>query len=169
MNRAAIPILFMLGFFSCSSTTPSGFWGDFKKDFLKENSSDQGPRGGHRAMHWSSEKQGTFNSKEIIDFATKKGWELVDSLEVQVDDLKSWNYNSTPIFPLSHTGFSSVSGNNSTYKYFPRWIKAGLKVYTFKTGWVTIEPGTDNSIEVNGFVVLENDGTEMSVYHLWGE
>ena len=42
-------------------------------------------------------------------------------------------------------------------------------VYTFKTGIVMIEPGTGNSIEVNGFVVLDNEGTEMSVYHLWGE
>jgi hypothetical protein len=169
MSRIAISIILMLGLSSCSSTIPSGFWTDFQKNFLKENIRDMGPYGGHRAMHWKAEKQRAFNSKEVIDFATKNGWQLVDSLEVQADDLKTWYYNNAPIFPLSHTGFSATPSNNSTYKNFPRWIKSALKVYTFETGWVTIEPGTDDSIEENGFVVLENEGSEMSVYHLWGE
>jgi hypothetical protein len=34
---------------------------------------------------------------------------------------------------------------------------------------VTIEPGTDNSIEENGFVVINRDRTQMAVYHVWGE
>ena len=44
-----------------------------------------------------------------------------------------------------------------------------ISFYSFKTGWVTIQPGTDDSIEVNGFVLLNHDKTEMAVYHLWGE
>jgi len=53
------------------------------------------------------------------------------------------------------------------YKYFPRLISdTTLKVYILKTGWITVEPGTNNSIDENGFVVLNNDGDEMSVYHL---
>ena len=39
----------------------------------------------------------------------------------------------------------------------------------FKTGWIMIEQGTDESNDVNGFVVISNKGDEMSVYHLWGE
>jgi len=42
-------------------------------------------------------------------------------------------------------------------------------VYKFKTGWTTVDPGTDNSIEENGFVIINVKGTEMSVYHLWGD
>ena len=38
-----------------------------------------------------------------------------------------------------------------------------------KTGWITIEPGTDNSVEENGFVLINKDRTQMAVYHLWGE
>jgi hypothetical protein len=168
MQRIIISILFTLGLTSCNRTVPGGFWTDFKKDFLKENITDQGPYGGHRAMYWKSEKQRMFTSKEILDFAKEKDWALVDSLEVQADDCQTWHYNSIPIFPLSHTGFSPTVVNNGTYRYFPRWISTG-KVYMFKTGWVTIEPGTDISIEVNGFVFLGDNGNEMSVYHLWGE
>ncbi len=159
----------VLGLFSCNKTTPSGFWGDYKKGLLKENISNQGTSGGHRAMYWKTEKPGAFNSKEVLDFAIKNGWKFVDSLDVQTDKFKTWDYNNTPIFPLSYKGFSSTPGNNSVHKNFPRWISSELKVYMFKTGWTTIEPGTDNSNDVNGFVVLTNEGNEMSVYHLWGE
>ena len=49
------------------------------------------------------------------------------------------------------------------------WFRGQIKVFKFRTGLVTIEPGTDNSIEENGFVVVKEDGKEMAVYHLWGE
>lgn len=161
----------MLGLLSCSSTTPSGFWDDFKKEALTKNISDQGLHGGHRAIYWKSQKKGAFHSKEIVDFATRNGWQLTDSLEVKSEDLETWNYNQSPIFPLSHTGFFlSPEMSNPVYKYFPRWINdTTLKVYMFKTGWITIEPGTNDTIDENGFVVLNNDRDEMSVYHLWGE
>lgn len=159
----------MFGLFSCSKVTPSGFWMNFQKEFLKENISDHGAYGGHVAMHWKSKEEKTFSSKEVIDFATKNGWELMDSLEVQPDDLKTWDYNGTPIFPLSYTGFSFTPINDSTHEKFPRWMNTGLKVYMFKTGWITVDPGTRKSNEVNGFVVLGNGASEMSVYHLWGE
>jgi len=168
MRAPAILLLVMLVLFSCDSTTPGGFWDDFKKASQKENLSDQGPYGGHRAMYWKSEKKGMFTSKEVLDFASENGWELVDSLEVQANDLKTCYYNDAPIFPLSHTGFSVTPVNSDIYKYFPRPINAG-KIYRFKTGWVAIEPGTDASTEVNGFIFLGKTRSEMSVYHLWGE
>ena len=159
----------VFGFFSCNKTLPSGFWKNYKKDFLKENINNQGPEGGHRAIHWKAEKSRTFDSKDILNFATKNGWKFVDSLEIKPEELETWNYNNTPIFPLSYAGFSSTPINNSLYKKFPRWISSRLKIYMFKTGWITIEPGTDDSNDVNGFVVLSDEGNEMSIYHLWGE
>src|SRR5690606_27417402 len=103
MSRVSISIIFVLvfGIFSCSKVAPSGFWMNFQKEFLKEDISNHGAYGGHVAMHWKSKEEKTFSSKEVIDFATKNGWELVDSLEVQPDDLKTWDYNGMPIFPLS--------------------------------------------------------------------
>lgn len=148
---------------------PSGFWINYQKSHLKENLSNQGGHGGYRAMHWKAEKQEAFNSKELISFAEKNDWELVDSSTIPADKLTNWTFNGKPIFPLSHTGFASSPENNSTYENFPRWINTDLKIYMFKTGWVMYEPGTNDSYDVNGFVVLNNDGSEISVYHLWGE
>jgi hypothetical protein len=154
---------------SCRKLTPAGFWKNFQAELIKNNISDQGPYGGHRAMYWKTETGKKFNSKEIMKFATKNGWTLIESLEFNQAQISKWAYNNAPIFPLTHKGFSNVLTNNSTYKYFPRWTSNAITVYKFKTGWVTIDPGTDKSIEENGFVILNNEGTEMSVYHLWGE
>lgn len=32
-----------------------------------------------------------------------------------------------------------------------------------------IEPGTEKVSEENGFVIINDNATKMSVYHLWGE
>jgi hypothetical protein len=74
-----------------------------------------------------------------------------------------------PVFPLSSTGFSNIHSYNSQFADFPRWFGGELTVYRFKTGWVLIDPGGDSSIEENGFVVIKDDGTQMAIYHLWGE
>jgi hypothetical protein len=70
---------------------------------------------------------------------------------------------------LTSTGFSATVLNDTQLEYFPRWFSGPVKLYKFRTGWVTIEPGTGNSNEENGFVLINSDGTEMAVYHLWGE
>lgn len=136
---------------------------------LEKNISDQGPYGGHRAMHWKSDKPNTFSSNNALDFADKNGWTVVDSSEVHEEQTNTWTYNRQAIFPLTSIGFSDTVLNNTQLEHFPRWFGGQIKLYRFKTGWVTIEPGTDNSIEENGFVLINNDRTEMAVYHLWGE
>ena len=169
MSKLIVFCSLIFGMLSCNNPTPSGFWTDFQKDYLIENISDQGLNGGHKALYWKSNKSGTFTSSIIIEYATKNGWKLSDSLDFNPRELEKWFYDSSPIFPLSYTGFSSNPTHNSTYKKFPRWVDTDLKVYAFKTPWVVFEPGTDNSTETNGFVILSNRGEEMSVYHLWGE
>ncbi len=162
-------ICFISLFFSCSKITPAGFWNNYQSKFLLRNISDQGPYGGHRAMYWMAEKHGTFNSRQVLEFATKNGWKLVDSLEFNETKIATWNCEKGPIFPLTFEGFQDSIRDLSTCKYFPRWINKAIKIYCFKTGWITIVSGNSNSFEENGFVVLNKDGTEMSVYHLWGE
>jgi len=164
-----IALISTLAFISCNKATPTGFWKNYKKDLLIKNISDQGPYGGHRAVYWKSDKSYTFDTKNILDFATNNGWTLNDSLEFDNDQTMKWTYNNKKIFPLSHTGFTETIENISTYEYFPRWFGGQIKIYKFKTGWVTIDPGTDSSIEENGFVLLNQDKNELAVYHLWGE
>lgn len=136
---------------------------------LVKNISDQGPYGGHIAIYWKSDKTNTFTSTKVLTFANKNGWTLVDSSVFNADQTNKWAYNDRAVFPLTSTGFSDTVKNTSELEYFPRWFGGQVQVYKFKTSWVTIEPGTDNSIEENGFVVINSDKKEMAVYHLWGE
>ena len=158
-----------VAFASCNKGTPAGFWKGYQKNFLEKNISDQRPYGGHRAIYWKANKQNTFSSRAILQFAKKNGWTLVDSLDFNQNETSKWTYIDKPVFPLTSTGFSDTLLNDAHLIDFPRWFGGQLTVYKFKTDWVTIEPGTDNSIEENGFVVINNDKTQMAVYHLWGE
>lgn len=162
-------LIMTLTFGACNKATPAGFWKNFKSDLLVNNISDQGPNGGHRAIYWKSSKTNPFKSTDILACANKNGWTQVDSLEFNREQTNNWKYSGKEIFPLTSTGFSETVGNNTQLEHFPRWFIGQVKVYKFKTGWVTLEPGTDNSIEENGFVVTNSDKTEMAVYHLWGE
>ena len=158
--------LIVLGLISCNKIIPSGFWNNFQKNYIKVNKTDQGPWGGYRAMYWKSDTKKTFVSGNIISYAAKKGWILIDSLEINKNELDTWIHNETPIFPLSQTGFSTKIANDDVYLNFPRWINSDLKIYMFKTGWISYKSGTDESIDVNGFILINNEGNEMSVYHM---
>ena len=83
--------------------------------------------------------------------------------------MQLWQDGNKLIFPFSYAGFSDTMTKFETLSYFPRWIKSEMKVFVFKTDWEAIEPGNARQTEQNGFIVLNRDGTEMSVYHLWGE
>lgn len=102
-------------------------------------------------MYWKSDKTNIFSSTNVLEFARKNGWTLIDSLEFNSDQTNKWTYSDKAVFPLTSTGFSATVENNTQLEHFPRWFGGQLKVYKFKTGWVTIEPATDNSIEENGF------------------
>ena len=120
-------------------------------------------------MYWKADKTNIISSKTVLEFAIKNGWTFVDSAEFNQDQTNKWIYYNEPIFPLTSKGFSDTILNDAIFKNFPRWFDGQLKIYKFKTGWVTIEPGTDNSTEENGFVLIKEDKKEMAVYHLWGD
>lgn len=164
-----LTLLLTHAFVSCNNTPPAAFWKSYKKDVLVEVISGQGLYGGHIAMHWKADRANNFTSVEIIDFAAKKGWTFVDSLAYNPEQTSKWQYHNLPVFPLSHEGMRDAAANSSTYEHFPRRFGGQIMVYRFKSGWLAIQPGTDRSMEENGFVLLNNDKSEMAVYHLWGE
>lgn len=164
-----LTLILTLALAACNKATPAGFWKNYEKDLLVKNISDQGPYGGHRAIFWKADRANTFKSNNVLDFADKNGWTLVDSSKFDRELTDKWTYDNQPIFPLSHTGLSDTAASVSTYQHFPRWFGGQIKVYKFKTGWIAIQPGTDNSIEENGFLILNSDKSQMAVYHLWGE
>jgi hypothetical protein len=167
--RVILIIGLVFSILACNKSSPSSFWSKYENDKLKEDFSNQGPYGGKTVLYWKAELRNTFNVNDVLSFAKKNDWVIVGSIRVKVDDLATWNFNSRPIFPLSYHGFSVKADNDATYKHFPRWINTEQKIYMFKTGWLMIEPGTDQSNDINGFVVINDKGNEMSVYHLWGE
>jgi hypothetical protein len=161
---------FLFHTFSCNKITPSGFWKNYQKEFIIKNISDQGPWGGHRAIYWKSNNNNTFNTKQIIDFAVKNGWKFVDSSYFRSENIKKWTYNEKNIFPLSWEGFiPNFNTQTSVFEYFPRWTDTGLTVLRFKTGWISVTPGSDDSDEINGFATLSDNKQELTIYHLWGD
>jgi hypothetical protein len=154
---------------SCNNLIPTAFWKDFESNYILENISDQGPYGGHRAMYWKAETKKTFKSEKIIEFAEENGWILTGTEKFNLEKMKNWKENGKYVFPLTSQGFKPELMEDNIAEDFPRWINSDITVYKFKTNFVTITPGTDNSINENGFVLINNDGTEMSVYNLWGE
>jgi len=155
---------------ACSIKMPSGFWGNFESENITSEINDQGPYGGHRALFWQKMGTAKFNLANVIEFATKNGWKFKDSSKFTLTEVQKWRYNNKTIFPLSTEGFNP-SGNygDFEYSYFPLSTTSDIEVITFETNWIKVEPGSGKETNAFGYVVLNKDQNQMSVYHLWGE
>jgi hypothetical protein len=149
---------------------PTGFWKAYKDNLIKVDISDQGPWGGHRAMYWRGTRANEFIKQDIIDFAAENGWTFVEEFDFNRADMDSWTCDNKKIFPLDYEGFNpALRKINETHLYFPRWINGDIQLLKFKTDWITVTPGSGESYDAFGYVLLNVDKSEMSVYHLWGE
>ena len=146
---------------SCNKTAPAGFWTDFHKDLMLTKNSDQGPWGGHREINWKSEANNTFTDKELIEFAENNDWELIDSFSFSTDTLTKSSFSK-----LKNDAYSLDILNESI---LPRLKTNDNRIFIFKTTWLAVEPGNTRETFENGFAVLNSDGTELKVCHLWGE
>jgi hypothetical protein len=118
-------------------------------------------------MYWKKES-GIFKEAELLNFASEKGWKLVDTKIVDSSIIDKWVSKNQPIFPLDHSGLHPSSNVDNIYNsLFLRWIKGTSKLYKFDSGWVVID--NDKSKTAYGYVLLSQDQKQMSVYHLWGE
>ncbi len=146
---------------SCNNTTPAGFWTDFHKELILTKNSDQGPWGGHREINWKSEFANTFIDKELIEFANKNDWKLLDSISFSADTLTKNSFSK-----LKNDDYSLDIINESI---LPKLKINDNRLFIFKTTWLAVEPGNTRETFENGFAVLNSDGTELRIYHLWGE
>ena len=146
---------------SCNKATPAGFWTDFHKDLILTKNSDQGPWGGHREINWKSEANNTFTDKELIEFSENNDWELIDSISFSTDTLTKSSFSK-----LKNDAYSLDILNESI---LPRLRTNDNRIFIFKTTWLAVEPGNNRETFENGFAVLNSDGTELKVCHLWGE
>ena len=116
-------------------------------------------------MYWKSKEKNTFDSRALIDFAAKYGWQLTDSILIPHDELLKWTTNGKT-FPFWYSEYIDGSINGQE---FPNWINSDIKLYRFKTGWIAVEPGNAMQTGKSGYIVINKDGSELQVYHLWGE
>ena len=146
---------------SCNQTTPAGFWKDFHKDLILTKNSEQGSWGGQREINWKSKFTNTFTDNELIEFAYKNDWKLIDSISFSADTLTKKCFST-----LKNDDYSLDILNESI---LPKLKTTDNKIFIFKTTWLAVEPGNSRETFENGFAVLNSDGTELKVYHLWGE
>ncbi|UII20537.1 hypothetical protein [Fulvivirga ligni] len=149
--------------------SPEGFWLNYQEDDRTENYSDQGPWGGKRIIHWKKDI-GKFNIPSVIKFAEDNGWKLQNNSLYNSSLTNKWVYDNKPIFPLYYKGFiSHFDFSYSGFADYPRWISGDIKVLTFTTNFISIDPGTQEEIRRNGFIILNSEQNEMTLYHMWGE
>ena len=157
-------------FTSCSPfPSPEGFWRDYEEEYQIEGLSDQGPWGGKRIIHWKSKRE-KFNKSDVIKFAIENGWTLQSDTIFASSLTDTWTYENRPIFPLYFKGFAPYFDfDYSGFKDYPRWISGDIRVLSFTTNYISIDPGTQEEIRTNGFIILNSGQNEMTLYHMWGE
>ena len=165
MRIIKIHVLFISGllFFlvSCRKLMPAGFWNDFHTDLIISQKNDQGPWGGEREIHWKSNGKNKFTEKEIIDFAAKNDWILKQTVSLKTDTLKPTS--------LEHLKLDEYSIYLLKEKVISKLAPKEYKILIFKTTTVSIEPGNLDETYQNGFVALNQNGTELKIFHFWGE
>lgn len=146
---------------SCDKTMPAGFWTDFHKDLILLKNSDQGPWGGHREINWKSQTNNFFTDKELIEFADRNDWKLLDSISFSADTLTKNSFSE-----LKNDDYSLYILNEDI---LPKLKTNDNRLFIFKTTWMAVEPGNTRETFENGFAVLNSDGTELKIFHFWGE
>ena len=168
-SRFVFPLLIQLVVLAaCARTAPAGFWTAYKPDLIERQFSDQGPWGGARWITWASPANGTFNTADVLRFAKAGGWSCEEPKRFTEAQMQAWQFEGGPVFPL-HVGPPDRVPNDARVERFPRHIIGDSLISECKTGWVRIEPGTDDVIGPTGFIQIEASGARMAIYHLWGE
>jgi len=170
MTKATLSLLFIVLTQSCASTSSGSFWTNFHKNDLTKKIIAQDAYGGHKSLYWHSSTPNAFEPSKLISFANKNNWTIADTLRFKGEEVLNWKFNGKSLFPLSSTGFDPTDTiYNSQFDFFPLDIKGDITIYKFKTGWTLVDPGTAKTTDALGYVLLNNDKTEMSVYYLWGD
>jgi hypothetical protein len=76
--------------------------------------------------------------------------------------------NDQAVFPL-HFVAADQTPNHTGVLEFPRHINGDSIVYECYSGWMRVEPGSAIGRDAFGYIQLEQSGTRMAVYHLWGD
>lgn len=152
----------------CGRTTPAGFWGGYRPELIEQKFSDQGPWGGVRWISWAARTEGMFRASDVLRFAESKGWSCREPSKYPAAQLRQWQFAGQAVFPL-HFGPADRAPDNDTVRKFPRAISEDSLISECRTGWIRVEPGTDQTSDATGYIQIGESGTRMAIYHLWGE
>ncbi|WP_243346938.1 hypothetical protein [Parabacteroides sp. FAFU027] len=167
IKEVILLIIISIGIISCTKISPAAFWLNYKKDFIVKELNNQGPWGGYRIIHWKIKGNEAFEKSDIFNYAKDNGWILIDSCSYNTKLPNSWSFLGKAIFPFNYN--KSNNADNQINDKLPRYIYSDFDLYSFRTGWLLVEPGTDESIEKTGFILFSKSRQEMTIYHLWGE
>lgn len=134
---------------------------DYHKDFIIEKNSDQGPWGGMTSIFWKSNTSNAFTENELIEFANKNEWILLDSISFYRDTLTKKSFSKLKIDPYSLDLLNA--------SILPKVTFNDHKIFIFKTTWLTIEPGNTRETFANGFGILNSNGNTLKIFHFWGD
>lgn len=155
-------MIFWLVLVACQRLSPAGRWGGFQPDLITHHKSNQGPWGGYRYLHWTSDDPIILSRHNVLTYANRIGWVVADSLVLSDEQQKTWQF----AVPFTYEDGSDSSNYGS---YFPAHINHPEVLYRCRTGWIKVEPGNFSSTELNGYILFCMSGTAIAVYHVWGE
>ena len=153
---------------SCAKGVPGGFWAEYRAESIVDQSSDQGPWGGVRWVHWVAPAPGALTPAEAVQFAAAHGWTCQKPVNYSAEQIREWQYSGKPVFPLRF-GPADRRPDNGAVQELPRHIDGDSWVIQCDSGWVRVEPGSGKDTPAYGYIQLDRPGTRMAVYHLWGE
>jgi hypothetical protein len=146
---------------SCSYLSPAGFWNSFKKELILQEQSNQGPWGGKRIIHWKTKSTKPFNEKELLNYATKNDWKLLESHSFETSTENNTNFKRLKS--------NEYSLDKLLKEVLAKEIKQGWKLYVFKTTWMLVDQKDTGETFENGFILLNSSKTELKIIHFWGE
>jgi hypothetical protein len=131
---------------------PAGFWKTYESGLITQSESDQGPWGGERSIVWHSDTPGTFTLDEARRFATSEGWKFLESSRYE--------------------GISNGRAARQAAQHIesrePEFLNTPSTIGRFDSDWLREDPGTGETSPAFGYVQVSDDGTDMYVYHFWG-
>lgn len=151
----------------CGRLEPAGFWTTYRPELIVRDSSDQGPWGGHRWVHWEAPAPGMFKSADVVRFATSQGWRCQKPVAYSAEQIRGWQVSGAPVFPL-HFGSADRPPNDGSEDFF-RHIDSNSWVIPCETGWIRVAPGSGDTSTALGYIQIDRKGIRLAVYHLWGE
>ncbi len=159
--QRGVIICLLLVISGCSKLLPAGFWRTYHQKEIVFKDTDQGPWGGYSTVEWRLQEP--INRANVLLFAKRNGWQLVDS----VDLVGAWGEGHNQVISFKDTAIDELFSGYLASQQFLGRVKQPSVIYIFSTGWMKVLNSTKT--ENNGFLLISKDNRQLVEYHEWGE